>query len=66
MKERKGNKSTNMALRTHFRFTWRVAGSTGTSWTLIPMYAAPLSNAACAVAGTILDDPVNPGWTSKT
>lgn len=55
-----------MALRTHFRFTRRVAGSTGTSWTLTPMYAAPLSNAACAVAGTILDNPVNPGWTSKT
>ena len=59
-------KSTNMALRTLLRFTLRVAGSTGISWILIPKYAAPLSNEACAVTGTILGDPVNPDWASNT
>jgi len=44
-----------MAFFTLARFTWRVTGSTGMVWSLILRYAAPLSNAAWADEGTILN-----------
>ena len=46
---------THMALFTLARSTWRVIGLTGIVCSLILRYAAPLSNAAWAEAGTILE-----------
>ena len=43
-----------MARLTRLMSTWRVSGSTGIVCTLMPMYAAPLSKAACAEMGMIL------------
>jgi hypothetical protein len=45
---------THIARLTCLISTFRVSGSIGMVWTLIPMYAAPLSKAACPDEGTIL------------
>ena len=45
-----------MARLTRLMSTWRVYGSTGIVCTLMPMYAAPLSNAACAEIGITLEN----------
>ena len=50
-----------MARRTRFKSTWRDSGLTGIEWSLILKYAAALSNAAWADAGTTLQ-VVKPGF----
>src|SRR6266852_7971675 len=44
-----------MARRTRFKSTWRDSGLTGIEWSLTLKYAAALSNAAWADAGTTLN-----------
>src|ERR1700691_3477822 len=53
------NEKIYIARLTRLMLTLRVIGSIGIVWTLIPMYAPPLSKAACPDEGTILPVPKN-------